>query len=73
MKAGSRVVYRNTTPPCVDCSDRSVGCHGSCSKFKEWKGFNISEFKKVYSKVRKENIVNDFQVDNAVRIKRKSK
>lgn len=26
------------TSPCKNCEDRSVGCHGSCEKYAEWKG-----------------------------------
>lgn len=24
-------------PPCKDCADRAVGCHGTCGRYKEYK------------------------------------
>ena len=24
--------------PCVDCQDRTPGCHGSCERYKSWLG-----------------------------------
>lgn len=25
------------TPPCVKCTDRSIGCHGKCAKYLNWR------------------------------------
>lgn len=26
--------------PCKGCTDRQIGCHGSCAAYTEWKAFN---------------------------------
>lgn len=25
-----------STPPCKDCADRRVGCHGICKQYNDW-------------------------------------
>ena len=27
-------------PPCMGCSDRQIGCHASCEKYKAWKQYS---------------------------------
>lgn len=29
------LIYDN--PPCKDCADRAMGCHGKCEKYKQWR------------------------------------
>ena len=31
------VLMPHTKAPCQDCPDRTVGCHGTCEKFAEYK------------------------------------
>ena len=33
------------TAPCKDCSDRTLGCHSVCDKYKSWKDY-IENIKK---------------------------
>ena len=46
---------RHTVPsPCKNCTDRIVGCHGSCSKFAEYKeevDKKVKEFIKSYDHI----------------------
>ena len=30
-------------PPCKDCFDRKLGCHGVCQRYKDWKGILAKE------------------------------
>lgn len=38
-------------PPCKDCKDRSVGCHGTCEKYKEYRS-NLDDRKETIKKNR---------------------
>lgn len=37
--------------PCHQCTDRQVGCHGSCEKYREWKAFSEGERAKIIQQV----------------------
>lgn len=28
--------YNPSNCPCKECKERTVGCHGTCNKYKEW-------------------------------------
>lgn len=32
-----RSIPQYLLPPCKDCQDRQVGCHGKCNKYKKYK------------------------------------
>ena len=31
------MVKRDTITPCKDCTERDLGCHGTCERYSEWK------------------------------------
>ena len=37
MRTSSSFVISTITPPCYNCTERHVGCHGSCDGFKQYK------------------------------------
>ena len=49
----------NYIPPCKDCEKRFVGCHSSCSDYKEWKHLKIcrdierTKYENIYAANRK--------------------
>ena len=47
-------------PPCKDCTDRKLLCHGSCKKYQEWKK-EIDEQNTIRQK-EKEKIENSYSV-----------
>ena len=30
-------MYKETKPPCYQCKNRKVGCHGNCKTYRDWK------------------------------------
>lgn len=40
-------------PPCKDCVDRSVGCHSTCKKYKQFK----EDHEKVRKEIKKEQMI----------------
>ena len=46
---------------CKDCTDRVVGCHGTCQKYLEAKAKNDEESKMIRQLINAENDVNDFK------------
>lgn len=59
--------------PCLNCNERTVGCHSTCSKYKEFRKFKDEE----NEKIRKEKILNsdlvEYKKDTYKRISRRTK
>lgn len=49
--------------PCKDCSDRQVGCHGSCEKYRAYKDYQET----IAERRRMENSINQMVVTGALR------
>ena len=32
-----KTYFKDSTVPCIDCTSREIGCHGTCVKFAEYK------------------------------------
>ena len=30
----------NPMPPCYDCKNRTIECHGTCTEYKQWAEWN---------------------------------
>ena len=40
---GGVLTMAKTKPPCMGCTDRQVGCHGKCERFRQYKSDYIAE------------------------------
>ena len=45
-----------TKSPCHGCDDRSVGCHGECEKYEEYKKTHIAEVRQISRNKHEANI-----------------
>ncbi len=52
------------TPPCNGCSERKIGCHGSCEKYSEYR----SAMDDILNKQLEERKYVDYITERAVRI-----
>lgn len=43
--APSPNIHRMVKPPCHGCTDRRVGCHGECQRYKEYKEKMSDEYR----------------------------
>lgn len=48
--------------PCQDCPDRTVGCHGTCEKYAEYKSNRDKLRCELQKKARDEEVVNGYKV-----------
>jgi len=59
--------------PCGDCTERTVGCHGTCEKYaefqSEWRKIRREFKKKVYD----EKMTQDYVIDSVYRMQDKRK
>lgn len=55
--------------PCKDCTDRYVGCHSNCSKYKDWKSECVAQ----NIEINKEKMVNGYLKQKCrIRLNRKA-
>ncbi len=47
------------TPPCKNCTDRKVGCHGDCERYKQFKADLASAKAEIYGKQQENIIIGD--------------
>ena len=68
-------LYRNSVhSPCKDCSDRHIGCHAECDKYKAFKKALNNEHRKEYKQHNAENRATRHEVDSKERtLKRQRK
>ena len=68
---------RNFAPdaksPCEGCTDRAIGCHGTCQKYTDWKDDWLKERKVQNSAYNADKAVNDFLAKTAYRMKKENK
>jgi len=53
-------------PPCKDCADRTAGCHGTCSRYKDWHEQHVQKQREIRSKQEEENTFRAYKVGVAV-------
>lgn len=52
-------------PPCMDCKERTVGCHGKCNKYKKY----VSILQKLKAGRDESIIINEYSYDLHSRMK----
>ena len=57
------------TPPCKGCADRSVGCHGACERYKQFKADFEAAKAEIYGEPEKNLIMRDVELMRVNRIK----
>ena len=50
-------------PPCKDCTERKIGCHGKCERYKAFKEYHEAEKQQ---KIREGNAA-DYFIESALR------
>lgn len=50
-------------PPCLDCMDRAVGCHGKCAKYAQYRQAVEASAKETVEKKIAEDVVGRFVRD----------
>lgn len=65
------ILYRRTTPPCKDCTDRQVGCHGKCEKYIKWKKENIKSQIEYTNALKGERAAEDVRIRGAEKYKKR--
>ena len=53
-------------PPCKNCCDRNIGCHGRCEKYLEFKKYNDERLKQKSH----EMDADQYALENTMRIRR---
>lgn len=48
--------------PCKECTDRVVGCHGTCQKYKDAKAQHKTKFDRIKKAKREEDSVDDYKI-----------
>lgn len=56
--------------PCKDCKDRKPGCHGTCSKYKEWNEDRLKKKEEMLHKINKEKLIDDYEAHRAIKKKK---
>lgn len=53
--------------PCMGCTDRAVGCHGICEKYKAWQAVGAENWKKFVTAYNAERAVEQFEAHSKER------
>lgn len=61
--------HRRTTPPCMGCEKRKVGCHSVCDGYKGWKEGELQRMKQANDSCFGERMANDYVVKKIRNIK----
>lgn len=56
--------------PCYKCTDREVGCHGRCDKYKAWRQKYTDQNEKIFAIKGAIVMIEDYQVNEARRRKK---
>lgn len=56
-----------TKPPCKDCPDRAVGCHGYCEKFLEYSKIHMAEIERDNRERYLTNAINNLNYSSALK------
>ena len=63
--------HRRTTPPCMGCEKRRVGCHSVCDGYKGWKEGELKRMKQANDLYVTEKVANDYVVTKIRNMKSK--
>lgn len=70
-----RMCFKSTerkSSPCMDCGDRTVGCHGTCEKYKAYNEQNKADYQKRITAYAGEYLAESYEVKSKLRtIKRR--
>ena len=53
--------------PCKDCSDRQIGCHGICERYKSWNADHIEQNRKIRTEREKDNLYRSYVAETSAR------
>lgn len=53
--------------PCLNCSNRQVGCHSSCEKYKDYKTRHYAEKDRMDAEDRLNNTINQLNYGSALK------
>lgn len=56
--------------PCQDCSDRVVGCHSTCQKYKEARASHKKKFEEIQKVKKAEDSFDDYKIRRVEATKR---
>lgn len=63
--------HRRSTPPCMGCEKRKVGCHSACDEYKEWKEGELQRSQQANDLYVTEKLANDYVVKKIRNMKAK--
>lgn len=66
-------MIRKDTFPCKDCTDRAVGCHGSCEKYTGAKQAYNKQMEEYKQAEKLQDDVDDFKITSVIRTKERSR
>jgi hypothetical protein len=68
-----KIVYPNLKTPCMDCTERHVGCHSGCDRYKEYKENYEQIRKEIRKEAEKQTRLDDYEILRIKRIKERKK
>lgn len=67
MKRASKYLMPKADPPCLDCVDRTVGCHGTCEKYSDFKRKRLDLMKQIRNNQKKDKLAEHVLVVGAIK------
>lgn len=58
-------------PPCKDCKDRHVGCHGACERYKQYKTELEAAKAEIYGEPEQKLMLREMELKRVSRILRR--
>lgn len=58
-------------PPCKDCKDRHVGCHGDCERYKQYKAELEAAKAEIYGEPEQKLMLREMELKRVSRILRR--
>lgn len=62
-----RYAQENITPPCKECAERKVGCHGECEKYDDYTKHLKTEKEKIINAYNTEKLLEDSEIKGRIR------
>lgn len=73
MKEKLRKIYRKPIAPCKSCTDRLIGCHGTCERYGKYRKQIRDEKRRMNEAYMSDIIANNYTIKATLRMqKRKS-
>lgn len=57
-------------PPCHNCTERCVGCHGKCERYQSWNAEHIERNRQERTAKERENMLRGYYCETALRNKK---